>query len=142
MSSKEYDLICSLGGYCAAAHNLRFRNLRTFALPFDWTYFTDDNAIYILADNFENEFQNYMLKENLKELPKNSEHMDKVQHEDTYAHIIWANHFNKHIDDINSDYPIVKEKFNKRFKRLIDLTEKSKKILFLFFTNYMIKKNL
>ena len=59
-SNKEYDLICSLGGNCAAAHNLRIRNLRTVAYPFDWTYFKSDSAVYKLADNFVDGFKNFL----------------------------------------------------------------------------------
>ena len=43
---KEYDLICSLGGNCAAAHNLLIRKLRQAAYPFDWIYFKSDEAVY------------------------------------------------------------------------------------------------
>ena len=34
----SYDLVCSLGGNCAAAFQLGFRGLRVFSLPFDWGY--------------------------------------------------------------------------------------------------------
>lgn len=52
----RYDLICSLGGNCSVAHNLLYRGLRKFALPFDWTYFEDISAIYKLAESFEVKF--------------------------------------------------------------------------------------
>ncbi len=41
-NKKEYDLIFSLGGNCAAAHNILYRGLRKYALPFDWTYMKDE----------------------------------------------------------------------------------------------------
>lgn len=65
----RYDLICSLGGNCSVAHNLLYRRLRKFALPFDWTYFEDISAIYKLAESFEVKFADQLKKENLVELP-------------------------------------------------------------------------
>ncbi len=38
---KKYDLVCSLGGNCSVAHNLIFRGLRKFALPFEWAFLDD-----------------------------------------------------------------------------------------------------
>ncbi len=127
------------GGGCAAAHNLRYRNLRFCALPFDWTYFTNDEAIYILANNFKNGFKNYMLKENLKELPQNLSHKDKIQYEDTFAKLIWANHFSMPINSENDSYDVIKAKFDRRFKRLINLIQDSNRICFLFSTNYPVR---
>ena len=136
--SKIYDLVCSLGGNCAAAHNIQYRGLRIASYPFDWTYFTSDEAVYKLADGFKDGFKNYMLRENLKELPVNDAHSDKVQYEDEYGKIVWANHFTCRIDE-NGEYERVKAVFDRRFKRLIKSTETLKKILFLFSTSFDIK---
>ena len=106
----KYDLICSLGGSCAAAHNLRIRGLRNAAYPFDWTYFTSDEAIYQLAEGFKNKFEKYMLKENLVELPVNPSHPDKIQLEDSWGKIIWANQF-IYDSDFDKTYDKVKNKF-------------------------------
>lgn len=139
MSGKEkYDFICSLGGNCAAAHNLLYKNLRTVALPFDWTYFNSDEAVYRLADGFRDDFKNYALISNFKELPVNSEHADRIQYEDDYGKIVWANHFSYN-EDREKNYREVKEKLDRRFQRLVDFVKKSKKILFLFSVSFEIK---
>lgn len=135
---QEYDLICSLGGNCAAAHNLRIRNLRPAAYPFDWTYFTSEEAVYQLAEGFKNKFEKYMLKENLVELPINPSHPDKIQLKDTWGKMIWANHFTTNTN-FNQTYINVKSTFDKRFKRLLDHIELSEKILFLFCTSFCLK---
>lgn len=134
-SNKEYDLICSLGGNCAAAHNLRIRNLRTVAYPFDWTYFKSDRAIYKLADNFVDGFKNFLKKENLELLPVNEAHSDKFQYLDKYSDIIWANHFCSSIENEHT-YLAVKTKIDRRFKRLIDNIAKSSSILFVISVYY------
>ncbi len=140
MGKEKYDLICSLGGNCAAAHNLRYRNLRDASYPFDWTYFNSDEAVYILADSFKNGFENYMLKENLKELPVNPSHPDKIQYEDCFGKIVWANHFS-YGKDREKNYSEVKLKYDKRFKRLVNSVKKSDKILFIFCSAFEVNQD-
>ena len=138
--NKEYDLICSLGGNCAAAHNLLIRNLRPAAYPFDWTYFTSEEAVYQLAEGFKNKFEKYMLKENLIELPVNPSHPDKIQLKDSWGKIIWANHF-IYSNNFDKTFDKVKTSFDKRFKRLLDHVESSEKILFLLCTSFYLKQD-
>lgn len=136
-NSQHYDLVVSLGGNCAAAHNLLYRGLCTEAFPFDWTYFTSDAAVYQLATGFKQGFKNYAQLKNFKELPINPSHPDRIQYEDTYGKIIWANHFSYTKNRV-SDYKEVKEKLDRRFNRLLDCIKKSHKILFLFSTSFRI----
>lgn len=137
-NKQSYDLICSLGGNCAAAHNLLYKGLRTVAFPFDWTYFNSDEAVYRLSEGFKDDFKNYALKKNLKELPINPSHSDKIQYEDCYGKIIWANHF-LYDEDRDLGYQRVKEIIDKRFRRLVTSVKKSKKILFIFSVSFCIK---
>lgn len=134
----QYDLICSLGGNCAAAHNLLIRDLRPASYPFDWTYFNSDEAVYVLVNGFKDGFKNYMLKDNLKELPVNPSHSDRIQYEDLFGKIVWANHFSYN-EDRNENYNKVKATFDRRFSRLLDSIQASQKILFLFCTSFFIK---
>lgn len=135
---EKYDLICSLGGNCAAAHNLQIRNLRKASYPFDWTYFNTDNAIDKLSEGFKNGFINYMRKENLEELPINPSHPDRIQLKDKYGEIVWANQFS-YTNSFDKNYTLVKKTFDRRFKRLLDSTCSAKDILFLFSINNYIK---
>lgn len=64
----EYDLIVSLGGNCAAALQLKRRNLRLFSFPFDYLAMQDGRGVNYLAEGFLTDFSNFMLKNNLKEL--------------------------------------------------------------------------
>lgn len=141
MDTKEkYDLIFSLGGNCAAAHNLRYRKLRKFSLPFDWTYITDEFSLYKLADGFKTKFDNFLIKENLQELKKeefNDAHKDKIQYKDTLTGYYFVNHFNDTIDNIE-EYKKVKSKFDKRIKRLYKFIEKSNRILLILSVNFPI----
>lgn len=133
---KKYDLVCSLGGNCSVAHNLLFRGLRKFALPFDWTYFDNTDTVYKLADSFAKHFKDQLLKENLEELPINSAHKDKIQYRDIITGIVWANHF-KSRELV--EYYNVKNKINRRFDRLLNYIEKSNNILFIFAISYAVE---
>lgn len=135
MSNKtEYDLICSLGGNCAAAYNIAYRNLRFCALPFDWVYIKDMSPIGKLAEMFQNNFANLCLKENLMELPINPAHPENIQYQDTCSGYVFANHFHKKIED--GGYEPVKEKIDRRVSRLRALIGDSRRVLFVLSVNF------
>ena len=134
-SDSQFDLVVSLGGNCAAAQQLCYKFFRTEAYPFDWTYFTSDEAVYQLIQGFKDDFKDYALKENFEELPANPSHPDRIQYKDNYAKIVWANHFYYGKDD----YYCVKEKLNRRFKRLVNSVKKSHSILFVFSVSFKIE---
>lgn len=143
MCKKEYDLICSLGGNCSAAHQLLYRRMRKFALPFDWTSMQEDECLYKLAEGFENNFAKFLLKENLEELKNDDfseEHKDRVQYRDCYTKIYYYNHFSAKLDE-NGEYERVKSIFDRRLKRFIELIESSQKILFIFSSSCKISSD-
>ena len=138
---KQYDLIFSIGGNCAAAHNLRLRGLRKFSLPFDWTYIKDESALYKLADEFENNFKNSLILKNLQELSKeeySQAHSDKFQYKDLATGYYWVNHFSQKIDNNIKEYTRVKRKFDKRVTRLDNYIKKSKTILLILSTDLSV----
>lgn len=137
----KFDLICSLGGSCSVAHNLLIRNLRKFALPFDWTYIKSEDAIYNLAECFKNNFQDFLLRENLQELvgeEYNNSHSNKVQYKDSKTGYYWVNHFDRKIENLN-EYQKVKQKIDRRIRRLKFCIDKSEQILFILSVNFNIK---
>ena len=129
---KEYDLIFSLGGSCAAACQLVQRGLRFCSLPLDYTFFRyDGKPLRKLAESFDNDFKYFLLKENLRELKgdeRGAEHDGKMQYIDTYTGYRWINHFEQPIENEGS-YEKVKEKIDRRINRLKDLLAKSTKVL-------------
>lgn len=139
-NNQNYDLVFSVGGNCAAAHNLQYKGLRKFSLPFDWTYIVNDSALYKLAEGFKNNFKTFLLKENLEELAPDKysiDHKDKIQYKDLKTEYYFVNHFVKPINNIN-EYNRVKNKFDKRAKRLIEFINKSNKILLILSTNFYV----
>ena len=137
---KEYDLICSLGGNCSAAHNLRFRNLRKFSLPFDWCYMVDESPVLKLAECFQNNcLLKIACKDNLMPLTDEEErsvmfHSDTVHYKDQYSGFYFVNHFHKTLQD--GGYEDFRKSFENRLLRLVEYIEKSQNILFVLATAF------
>lgn len=129
---KEYDLIFSLGGSCAAACQLDKRKLRFASLPLDYTFFRNEtSALRNLAEAFDTNFEKFLLKENLEELKgamRGADHNGKMQYIDTYTKYRWINHFPRPIEEIGA-YKEVKETIDRRIKRWITFLSESKKVL-------------
>lgn len=142
MNTKEkYDFVCSLGGNCMMASQLRQRGLRPFALPFDWVYYKNSTPVYKLIKYFKTNFQHFLMKDNLIELSQDeysNEHNDRVQYKDISTEIYYYNHFNKKLDDDN-EFEKVKQKMDRRIKRFLECIQKSNKILFLFSHSFYIE---
>lgn len=141
MGKQKYDFICSLGGNCAAAHNLDCRELRLFSLPFDWTYITSDQPLYQLPEGLKNGFKNFFKKENLRPLSKeeyNTAHADRAQYKDIHSGFYYVNHFRKDIP-FDVEYESVKQKMDRRFARFMDKITQANSILFVLSACFEVK---
>lgn len=129
---KEYDLIFSLGGSCAAACQLDRRKLRFCSLPLDYTFYKNEPHILLnIVEAFDTNFEKFLLKENIRELQgsdRGADHNGKMQYIDSYTKIRWINHFPRPIEDVGA-YEDVKEIIDRRIKRWVTLLSESKKVL-------------
>ncbi len=123
---RKYDLICSLGGNCAAAFQLKYRGMRPFSLPFDWTYIENGEPLEYLCAGFADGFENLALKENLKRVEGNESH--PVIYQDTYSGYFFPNHFKA---DAEREYDVFNRKIRRRISRLIDGIKSAKSVLFI-----------
>lgn len=140
----KYDLVCSLGGNCSAAHNLRYRRKRFYSLPFDWCYMVDEKPVYTLAECFRNDsFDLLAQKNNLQKLSpeeeKNVRHHNTIHYKDVWSGYYFVNHFYQTIE--NGGYPEFQQKFGKRIKRLLNEIDNSQNILFLLGTSFEFNKD-
>lgn len=129
---KEYDLIFSLGGSCAAACQLDRRKLRFCSLPLDYTFYKNEPHILLnIVEAFDTNFEKFLLKENIRELQgsdRGADHNGKMQYIDSYTKIRWINHFPRPIEDVGA-YEDIKEIIDGRIKRWVTLLSESKKVL-------------
>ncbi len=143
-NKEKFDFVCSLGGNCMAASQLRQRGLRTFSLPFDWLYIKDEQTLYKLAECFKNNFKTFMLKENMRpvsqqEFPNNG-HPDRIFYQDMMSGYYFLNHFDKELD-VDNEYEKVSKKIKRRIERLNRLIKKSNRILFLLSSTFEISED-
>jgi len=134
---KKYDLIFSLGANCSAAHNLRFRGLRPFALPFDWTFIKDEKALLSFARGLDDHFAEFTRLENFCKLGEDEfspNHADRVQYKNTRTGYYFVNHFNKEIGPAEADFGTLK----KRFARLEKYLEQAGSICVIICSSFFI----
>jgi hypothetical protein len=139
---KEYDFICSLGGSCASAFQLKFRSLRFASLPFDWLFTKEPDSIIKLADCFKDDFKNWLLYENMEEVPEKERGDSKLfQYKDKATGYQFIHDFEKPLSDSNQ-FNYVKTKYEKRIKRLYNFIDRSKNILFILDTNFSLNEKI
>ena len=121
MKKKKYDLVFSLGEACFIAIALRKNNIRLFSGPFDWMYgSTFQKRCRILIEKFEN----FLNKEDLifsyyREFNKMMAYYNKRTD-------ITLNHDFHSSLPFDYEYPIVKNKYERRTKRLLNKIANSK----------------
>lgn len=125
----EYDFVFSLGEACFCSAVLVAVNLRTMSSPFDWLFKSD----FIGRVNILNsKFINWLNIEDLEYIddPNMPSPCDKYKNKKTG--IVYLHDFD--IDTpLEISYPKVKEKYERRIKRLLDkLSVENSKVLIVY----------
>ena len=137
--NNEYDFIFSIGEACSCSSTLRQSGLQFESYPLDWLYGGD---IRTRTELLVNNFDNFINKEDLqfggqRKFPQPC---------DIYANIsnkIVFNHDFPYDGNLDVDYSFVKEKYDRRIKRLYDNIEKANKILIVYMeAPNTLKKNI
>ena len=124
----KYDGIFSLGHLCLASIQLQKNNLRPYSGVLDWMgspNLSDVNRLLM------NRFAGFMELENLRVVGDASEEMLLVS-DDVYN--ILSNHdFAKAQNTYThlAAYPEVKQKFDRRIQRFLEMMDRSRRILFV-----------
>lgn len=139
---ESFDFVCSLGGSCATAKQLQFNNLRNCSLPFDWLFCLDDRPLKYLKIAFENNFNDWLLFENLRELEENERGNSKLfQYCDEASGYNFIHDFHQPKENQN-EYDSVMEKYQRRIRRLLHLIAHSKNVLFVLDARYEVNIKL
>ena len=125
--SQKMDLIFSVGCNCENSLSLRKCNLQIASYPFDWLGCSDfeTNLNYII-----NDFKNFFNKDDL-EIVKDSSNGVHNKYKNKYSELEFVHDFpiNK---NFNEQYYKVKEKYDKRIKRLQNKIQNSKNVLIVY----------
>lgn len=135
----KYNCIFSLGSACFSAELLTKANLRVFSSPFDWlSGGSFDTNVEFICNNFEN-FLNIEDLEKIgeREYPENCD-----IYKNNHSGILFHHDFTKG-EKLTKTYQNVKEKYNRRIKRLNDKLCDSQKSLIVYMEIHEenIKKN-
>lgn len=135
---KEYDLVISLGADCSVAHNLRYRGLRPFSLPFDWTYIVDEVPLKWMGNHIRSRFVGLCERKNLVEIPPGSpeystDHPENVQYIDVASGYRFINHFKRPVSDVE-EYNRVSSALRRRISRMFDSISRGSRFLLVLST--------
>jgi len=129
----KFDLVISIGEDCACSSYLRRFKLQDFSYPFDWlTKAPFENRLELILNNFSD----FLKKEDLYPIEKPE--TDSVDKDCDY----WADkkydfyfyHDFKTGEPFESEYLNVKNKFDRRIKRLYEQISNSRNILFVWWS--------
>lgn len=129
LSNKKFDLVISLGEDCACSGWLRRFSLQKYSYPFDWLSNADfETRINLII----NDFQDFLNYDDIKFM-----NIENPTIHDSYKDIKYNFHyyhdFEKNIP-LSISYDEVKEKYDRRIKRLYDKIEASNSMLFVWYS--------
>ena len=115
-----------IGEDCYSTIYLKTRKLRKFSTIFDWVVISPKSILEL----FKNNFKDFLLKDNLKVVRESTRNFKHVNLEimETKYNVFIPHHFN----NIENDYNMIYDKFQKRIKRLNNLFINKKQVTFVF----------
>ena len=121
-AQQPYDALVPLGGNCQLAWQMYCKGIRKYALPFDQTV-TPFNGLY---DVLKNRFENFFNVDNA-ELIQNGTEKYALEKKYTISFI----HEFEETKDFLTDYPGIKQTYDRRVTRFLKVVEDSKNPLFI-----------
>ena len=124
----EHDLYISLGAGCSCTQALRKSHLQYYSYPYDWLFGADFiDRIKIIA----NDFKDWMNYEDLELIGTRENPILCKIYKNKKTGIVFNHDFplSKLLED---SYSRVKQKYERRIKRLINQIEASRSILFVY----------
>ena len=131
-----YDFVCSLGGSCAIAKQLKFKGLRKESLPFDWLFHLDDRPLRYLIKAFKTNFDDFLLLTSLRELTED-ERGDSAcfQYKDEISGYNFIHDFQAPKEEC---YDNVLMKYKRRIRRLEERLFSSSDVLLILDARYKV----
>ena len=126
-SNKEYDLIFSIGEACSCTSVLRALNLQQASYPFDWLFGSDFlGRCNILINDFDR-----FIEKNDLEYSYEERSISCVAYHNVFNDITFNHDFLKSVE-FNAMYEDVKQKYERRIKRLLSKISEAQKFLIVY----------
>ena len=119
-----------IGTGCGIAQELKRRNLRTVALPFDWVYTWSLDVINLMI---KDKFKALFVKDNwiLSDQQKDMEEKDELRYLNKKYDGFYSIHDFKKSGDFEKDYPKYCVTMNRRVSRFFEALNGNEKIIFI-----------
>lgn len=127
-TKNKYDMYVSLGAGCSCTQTLRKSYLQYYSYPFDWLYGADFiDRIKIIA----NDFKDWINIEDLELIGTRENPLPCNIYKNKKTGIVFNHDFplSKSLED---SYLEVKQKYERRIKRLVNQIEASERVLFVY----------
>ncbi len=133
----EYDLIFSLGELCSCTQTLRMTGLQLFSYPFDWL---GGSSFMGKCQILATRFARYIDREDLEFSYEERSIRCRAYH-NKHNDIIFNHDFPKELS-LDESYPQVREKYDRRIRRLLSSIEGSADVLIVWIeapiTNHVV----
>jgi hypothetical protein len=122
--AEPYRYAVSLGGTCQPAWHLRKNKLRTASYPFDWIGTPTDSLCTLLATDFQDFFHRPYLH------IRGDNEIGKLDVVNTKYKILFAHDFTA-ANRFDEEYPVLKDKFERRIERFCDVLKSGERVLLI-----------
>jgi len=119
----KYKFVISLGHGCQPAIHLKKNRLRKASFPLDWVA-TPQRALISL---FDTRFDKFLDRDHLVAREHVGNYKEKIVN--TFYNLTFFHHFS--VGGLETELPIVQDKFDKRIKRLYSILESKYPVLFV-----------
>ncbi len=123
-----YDNIISLGEACFVATTLINLKLRQFSSPFDWVM---GSGLQYRLETLLNDFEDFINLEDLSKVDYDDPETDFYSYVNLKSSIVFNHEFHKG-KTLQEEYNEVKEKYDRRCKRLLNLLSSKQSNLLLY----------
>ena len=127
MKSRKYDFIFSIGEACSCTQVLRQLGLQDASYPFDWLF---GNTFIGRCKILSEEFKDFIRKEDLEFFREEKSIKCNAYH-NKLNDIVFNHDFLKSIN-FEEAYTIVREKYDRRIKRLLNKIQNSNSVLVVY----------
>lgn len=129
---QKYDAIYSIGYNCGCAQNLKRFKIRKTSGPFDWLYCDNLNKVF---DVLLSDFKDFLNVEDLVPMPKNPDAKLVDKEHDYYRNAkntyVFLHDFPANVS-LQDSFSQVKEKYERRIKRFLDMVYSDKSVLLVY----------
>lgn len=128
--ANQYDLVFSIGGACSCTQVLRKAGLQYQSFPFDWLR---GASILARAEMIANDMRDFLVQADLQYVGKNQNGLKDI-YRSVKTGIVYNHDFPVCVA-LKDSFPVVEEKYRRRYARLLTRMEAARRALVVYLTS-------